>query len=224
MAVDLPGEIIDAAGKGGARLGEADQGERLALRRLRRQARAATRRPLRRARPARPATRAARCRSITLGIGVDDRARPFLPLGPQLRAVGEREAGAGRPRADRPVPPPSSAGSGQTGSAPPGRRWRRSAAARRLVLRPDQPRRLGEPRPDRDAAGLGAAFAREIRLAQHRIFGDQAVMLERKDVGRDQPVGEGEPAPAIGFLDSPTRSGRNRASGRRARAACRHEP
>jgi hypothetical protein len=37
----------------------------------------------------------------------------------------------------------------------------------------------------------------EIGLAEHRIFGDQAVMLERKHVGRDQPVGACEPAFAV---------------------------
>ena len=31
----------------------------------------------------------------------------------------------------------------------------------------------------------------EVRFTQHSIFGSETLMLERKDVGRNQPVGDG---------------------------------
>ena len=68
---------------------------------------------------------------------------------------------------------------------------------RRAVVRrslPDKPHWLREARKGRRVAGVRPAFTHHVCTAQHSIFGDQIAMLDREDVGRDQPIGERQPA------------------------------
>ena len=154
---------------------------------------------------------------VALRIGVDDRAGPPLPLGAQLARIGEREAAPPQVERIARAPPPS-AGRSRAGSAPPAPPP--PTAAPRAASSAAQTSRDGcaNRAQTETVPRLRPVQPREIRLAQHRIFGGQPVMLERKDVGRDQPVGEREPAPPDRPRDSRRRSGRNRASARRARA------
>ena len=145
VAVDLPRDIIGAAGEGQARLGEPHDRQRLSFDAAPRQP-AASRRSGRR--------RDAGCREPFVALA--GRHRRPMPRGPCAR----REAPPNR--SARTLAATSRAASSP--STRPGRRQqgRRRAAdridcplARRLVRRPHQPRRLGEPRPHRNAARLG---------------------------------------------------------------------
>src|SRR5436190_9100322 len=206
VAVDLPGEIVGAAGIGGGRLGQAKGSQRLALaprsappasHGLGRSDQAylsiwAGSGQLRDAREGRIADP-----NIAFMIRFDDARRPLPALGPKFRGIGQFKA-----------PPPwvdhghvlvrlhhrdrvlkqsrSRIGDDIYYAFPHG-----------LIRNPDQPGGLRKSRPNRGAPGLEADFAPEIRFAQHRIFGRQPVMLERTDVGRKHPAGEGQPPAPI---------------------------
>src|SRR3954470_3553236 len=82
VAVDLPGEIVDSAGEGGRRLGEANEGQRLA----------APPEPAPGRGRAGPGRRVRRRREppVALRVALDDRGRPARPLGSKLAPISER--------------------------------------------------------------------------------------------------------------------------------------
>ncbi len=189
VAVDLPGDIFGPAGVSRAGLGEAKHGQHFPF--------DPTETPL--------ATLGigwdGRNRRITespiaIQVGIDDRSAASRALGPELCRVSQREC---------PAPPIQRlfflfpASSGEEGRCGP--RYRRYRPLPRVVIRcPNQARRLGEPRPDRDVAGLRPIQSMEIRLAQHGIFRGEPVVLERKDVRRNERIGLRQPALVIGFV------------------------
>ena len=187
VAVDLPGNIVCPAGKGRARLGQAGDRQQFAF------GPPSPPRP-----PAAPPGDAGRRQrrteeaQVTLGLLVDDTGPALLLLGPELGRVSECKRRP--PQVERRL----IVGHRAHCRAEQGRRRagdrHHHALARRLVRDPGEPRGLGKARPHRHVAGFGSVQPVEVGLAQHRIFGDQAVMLEREDVGRDQPVGRGKPA------------------------------
>ena len=188
MAVDLPGEIIDPAGIGQAGLGEPHDAEQLAL-----------------DPPPRPAATGSTgrdCRHrrqaeavVARGVGIDDRLRPAGAFGAQFNRIGQRKGAP--PPIERRLAIDRSRRSQQCRRGACHRRHR--AVPRGIVDRPDEPRRLSKARPDRYVARFRAVQPVKITFAEHRIFGDQPVMLERKDVWRDKAVGGREPALRIGI-------------------------
>ncbi len=89
---------------------------------------------------------------------------------------------------------------------------------RRLVLRPDQPRRLREPRPDRDVAGLRPVepARNPPRSAPHIWRRARHARTERR--WAESADWQRRTSRARRPRDNRRRSGRNRASARRARA------
>jgi hypothetical protein len=187
MAIDLPRQIIDATGVGQAGLGEPDDAEQLALDPA--PSPAAGHRTGRN----RGDGRSAEPR-IALGIGIDDRLRAAGAFGAQFDRIGQRKGAA--PPVERRFARDHAGGRQQ------GRRGARDRDHRPvcggIVDRPHEPRRLRKPCPHRHVARFRSIEPVKIGFAEHRIFRDQPLVLERKDIRRDQPVGGRLPALGIG--------------------------
>ncbi len=130
---------------------------------------------------------------VPLGVHIDHRLRAPLAFGAKLGGISEIERPAPQLQRLLACLRSSSRKQGRRGAAhrvdcpvPGGR-----------VRRPHQPRRLRKPRPDRHAARLRAVEPVKIRLAQHRIFGGEPVLLEIEDVGWNEAVGRRQPALAV---------------------------
>ena len=192
MAVDLPGDIVGAAGIGGAGLGEADHGQQLALPPPPRPARAAGG-SIRRRLPARPASREA---PIALRVGIDDRADAALALGPQLGRIGQREAPP--PQVER-LGRPALVGlrePSRVGAAAPRRRSRVARAASSAA----QTSRDGcANRAQTETLRVSGPLSRRNppRSAPH-IWRPARHARNGKTLGGTSAIGEGQPAAPIG--------------------------